>query len=185
MLYRVFPYRDGAGPLDDGGPLHIARALQGTGRHDNPDRYGALYASRVPEAAVAERLAAFRGQEVANADLVSAGGRPYALAEVDDDRLSPLVDLDDPAQLLRRALRPSRVATRDRAVTQPEALAIFEEGAAGLAWWSTLESAWTNVTLFAERAVPLLRVGTDPTPLTLDAPVVRAAAEAVGVRLGR
>ena len=55
-LFRVFPLLSGAAPTEDGGALHVARALQGPGRHDNPDRYGALYVSRVPDAAVAERL---------------------------------------------------------------------------------------------------------------------------------
>src|SRR3954453_4250030 len=70
-----------------------------------------------------------------------------------------LVDLDEPAVLRRERLRPSRVATRDRAVTQPQALALHEKHgeAAGLRWWSTFESQWLNLTLF-DRAASALRL---------------------------
>jgi hypothetical protein len=93
-----------------------------------------------------------------------------------------VVDLDDPGQLVARELRPSRVATRERATTRPLALAIFREGVSGFAWWSTLEAAWINVTLFAERAAPRLRV-TEIQLLSVRSPVVRLAAEALGIRL--
>jgi len=93
------------------------------------------------------------------------------------------VDLDDPRHLLSRRLRPSRVATRDRSVTQPIALTIFDQGHAGFAWWSTLEASWMNVTLFAERAVQTMVLTDPPQPLTVDLPVVRRAAELIGVRI--
>jgi hypothetical protein len=76
------------------------------------------------------------------------------------------------------------VATRNRALTQPIALAIFEEGSFGFAWWSTVEATWINVTLFAERAVPELRLGAAPEVLSLDHPIVRDAARLVGVKIG-
>ena len=88
-----------------------------------------------------------------------------------------------PRELARRRLRPSRVATGDRTVTQRVAVDLFEEGIPGFAWWSTIEASWSNVTLFAERAVPSLRVDGDPEPLTLRSPSVREAADAVGIRL--
>ena len=185
MLYRVFPARDGADPAEDGGPLFVARALQGPSRHDNPDRYGALYATRVALSAVAERLLRFRGQRLSDADLVRADGRRYALAAIDDAALTTVPDLDDPEELVRRRLRPSWVATSDRSVTQPIALQAFDEGAEGLAWWSTIEAGWSNVTLFAERAIPRLRVHGRAEGLTTVHPLVRAAAARFGVALGR
>src|SRR6266480_8059192 len=118
MLYRVFPMDPGAGPAEEGGALFVARAMQGGGRHDNPHRYGALYASREPESAVAERIQPFLGQVLAEADLRRADGRRYAVAALDDSGLTGVVDLDDPAELSRRGIRPSSVATHDRAVTQ-------------------------------------------------------------------
>lgn len=183
MLYRVFPFLPDADPSEDGGPLFVPRSVQGSSRHDNPASYGALYASRSAESAVAERIQPFRGRELTEAHLRRADGRRFALASIDDATLKGVIDLDEPRELARRALRPSVVATRNRAVTQPVALAIYEEGSPGFAWWSTLEASWINVTLFAERAVPELRSAHEPEPLSLDHPEVVAAARLVGVRI--
>lgn len=168
---------------DPGGALYVPREWQGDGRHDHPDYYGALYMSRVQESAVAERIQSFRGQTLEDADLRLEGGDAYALAAFDDSALDGIVDLDDPAELARRQLRPSVVATRDRMVTRGIALRIFEEGVQGFGWWSTLESAWPNVTLFAERASAQLTLVGNPEILTVRHPMVRVAAEAIGVQL--
>jgi hypothetical protein len=181
VLFRVFPFEPGAEATVEGGALFVPRGYQGSNRHDNPDRYGALYASRLSLSAVAERLQAFRGRTLADEDLVSARGRRYALATIDDSGAAPLVDLDDPQELIRLDRRPSAIATRHRQITQPVALAIFEEGAPGLSWWSALEASWTNVTLFAERAVPRLHVVEQPEPLSIASQVVREAAEFLGL----
>lgn len=83
------------------------------------------------ESAVAERIQAFRGQTLNDADLRLVGGAQYALATFDDSTLDRIVHLDDPSELARRQLRPSMVATRDRRVTGAIALRIFEEGVRG------------------------------------------------------
>ncbi len=185
MLYRVFPHLPGREPQDEGGPLFVPRERQGTGRHDNPDQYGALYVSRLPESAVAERIQPFRGQNLTDGDLARRDGARYALVALNDAGLTDVVDLDDPAELMRRDLRPSRVATRKRDATQGLARSMYDEGIPGFSWWSTLEAAWTNVTLFAERALPALIVDGEPEPLTIEHPAVRAAADLLGIRLGR
>ncbi|MBI4729875.1 MAG: RES family NAD+ phosphorylase [Acidobacteria bacterium] len=185
MLYRVFPFRRGAAPTDEGGALHVPRTRQGSGRHDNPDLYGALYVARAPVSAVAERIQAFRGQPLADADLRRADGTHLALASIDDAGLGLIVDLDDPQVLLERSLRPSGVATLDRGVTQTMARALFAEGVAGFEWWSVLEASWGNLTLFAERSVGVLGLPAGPEPLTLGHPALRAAAQALGIRLAR
>lgn len=167
--------------MEEGGPLHTPRFLQGEGRHDNPDQYGALYVSRSPESVVAEVLRSFRRHSLSNADLLSEGRR-RALVMIDDAELEGLLDLDDPRSLMARKLRPSMVATRNRKLTRRMALDIYNEGVPGFSWWSTIEASWINVTLFADRAVPSLRLG-EAQLLTIDHPTVRAAAEAVGVRL--
>ena len=182
MLYRVFPHVAGTEPR----PLAVPRAAQGAGRHDNPDHYLALYLARDPVAAVAERIQAFRGQELADGDLRRAGGAVLTLAAIDDSGLTPaLVDLDDPAILVRDRLRPSLVASLDRARTQRMALGYFERDAVGLSWWSTLRADWTNVTLFDVRVGPgALTVGALVT-LTVVEPVVVEAAARIGVNLPR
>jgi hypothetical protein len=183
VLDRVFPMKPGAGAGDEGGPLLVARAMQGGGRHDNPQRYGALYASRTAESAVAERIQPFLGQVLTDADLVRADGRRYALAALDDSTLTNVIDLDDPAELVGRSLRPSSVATHDRALTQPIALRLYDEGTPGFGWWSTLEASWSNVTLFAERVAGALTVDGAPQPLSTRHTALRAAAEALGIQV--
>lgn len=182
MLYRVFPHLPGRRPGDEGGPLHVPRARQGAGRHDSPDRYGALYASRSPVAAVAERIQAFRGQRLDEGDLRRRSGAHAAIVALDDAGLD-LVDLDDPAELVRRRLRPSGVATRERDVTQRSARSIHRDGVDGFTWWSTLEASWINATLFAERASPRLRLASEHEPLSLSHPALRDAADVLGIRL--
>jgi hypothetical protein len=182
MLYRSFPAQPGAEPTSQGGPLHAPRYLQGAGRHDNPDRYGVLYVSRIPESVVAELLRSLRRHEVSDADLRSEG-RAYALAAIDDAALEGLLDLDDPANLAARGLRPSGVATRNRRRTRRVALGIFDEGVPGFEWWSTIEGSWINVTLFSDRVTGSLQVAGEPEELSVSHPAVRAAAEAVGVLL--
>ncbi len=178
MLYRVFPYAPGTPPR----PLQVPRAAQGGGRHDNPDWYAALYLARDPVAAIAERVQAFRGQELDDDDFRRTGGSVLTLAEFTDRGLD-LVDLDDPAVLVRDGLRPSQVASTERTATQRIALRYFQMGAAGLSWWSTLRADWTNVTLFDVR-IPrgTLEAGT-LTALSVTEPLVLDAAAIMGIRL--
>jgi hypothetical protein len=163
--------------------LHVPRERQGVGRHDSPDLYGALYVSRSAVSAVAVRVQAFRGQTITDADLRLRVGAVLSLAAFEDAALGELVNLDDPAELVARGLRPSRVAARDREATRTIAQGLFHEGHAGFAWWSTLEASWTNVTLFAERAEGALVLEGQPEPLSVRHPVLRSAAELIGVRL--
>ena len=114
---------------------------------------------------------------------LSREGAQLSLAAVDDSELGDLLDFDDPRNLLERSLRPSRVATSEREVTQPMAVTLYEEGVPGFEWWSTIEASWINVTLFEDRVVDRLILAGEPEPLTLDHPAVREAAEAVGVLL--
>lgn len=183
MLYRLFPWSPLAGEGEPGGPFFNPRRQQGSGRHDRPDLYGALYLSRSEVSCVAEWLAAFRGQTLVEEDLTRTDGRSWALVGFDDSRVDQLIDLDEPDELSRRSVRPSRVATQRRPVTQQLAAALFAEGAAGFCWWSTLEASWANATLFAERALPRLALAGGPRPLTVDDPAFRGAADALGVRI--
>jgi hypothetical protein len=107
-------------------------------------------------------------------------GLPLAVAAMELPDNAELIDLDDPAVLRRRRLRPSMVATRDRSLTQPQALTAYRETeAVGLRWWSIFESLWANYTLF-DRAVSQLRLQA-VRPLTLDDAVVVEAADYLGL----
>lgn len=183
MLYRLFPWDPAADASASGGALFNPRAQQGSGRHDNPDLYGALYTSRVEVSVVAEWLVGFRGQVLAPDDFVRVDGRRLAIVGLDDAALRGTVDLDDPVELTARRWRPSTVATRTRSATQDVAGSLFAEGIPGFGWWSTLEASWPNVTLFAERALDGLRIADGPREIAIEHPVVRRAAAAVGVIL--
>jgi hypothetical protein len=176
ILWRVLPH-DPAAPEDGpGGALWFPRPLQGTGRHDNRDRYGCMYVAADPIASIAEALAPFRGSGPLVPALLTRNGRALTLAGIVLDDAAPLVDLDDPAVLLAEGLHPSRVATRARARTQADALRLHDAhpDAAGLRWWSRIEASWINVTLF-DRVARQLTLDS-VTPLALgDERVVRAA----------
>src|SRR6185503_3516823 len=171
-----FAWDERAGATGADGPLWFPRIYQGEGRHDNPDRYGCLYLSLSPLSTLVEQLARFRGQRLLPS-LLRRRGLPLALAELELDDDEALVDLDDPVVLRRERLRPSRVATRDRRITQPQVLALYDRHrrAAGVRWWSTYEGAWINVTLF-DRAIGQLRVQS-VRALSLEDPVVTEAAD--------
>lgn len=181
ILHRVFPRDPRAAPSEPGGSLFFPRGLQGYGRHDNPELYACIYASETRVSPVAEVLAPFRGSGELAPEMLERGGQPLALASLElPDRL-PLVDLDEPRTLTAERLRPSQVATRRRSLTQAQAAGLFEanEQAAGLRWWSSLESLWINVTLF-DRAESVVAVG-ELEPLTPDAEPVREAATLFGL----
>jgi len=158
ILWRVLPWDPSARPAAPGGPLWFPRPFQGAARHDDPARYGCLYAAEDPVSAVAEALAPFRGTGDLLPEMLTRMGRPLALAELALDDGAELIDLDDPAVLQREGLRPSQVATTRRARTRQDAVRLFDAhpGAAGLRWWSTLEASWINATLF-DRAAGRLR----------------------------
>jgi hypothetical protein len=114
--------------------------------------------------------------------MLRSRGLPLSLATIELDDAAVLIDFDDPTVLVHEELRPSQVATRDRAVTQPQALELFgrHADAAGLRWWSTWEALWANVTLF-DRARAMLRLVT-LTELTLETPAVVEAADLFALR---
>lgn len=166
---------------EPGGPLWFPRVGQGYGRHDNPDLYGCLYLAEDAVSAIAEPLAAFRGTGPLTAPMLIHLGRPLALAELALPDDVAVVDLDDPEVLVAERLRPSRIATRTRTVTQELAADLYRAhaDALGLRWWSTLESSWINWTLF-DRASDVLTV-TEVAELRIDDRTVREAAALLGL----
>jgi hypothetical protein len=183
-LYRCFAWNRRAKPKEPDGPLWFPRSLQGEGRHDNPDLYGCLYLSERDVSSVVEQLARFRSQRL-TASLLRRRGLPLAIASLDLTDPANLIDLDNPRVLLRGRLRPSIVATRQRAVTQPQARALFERNrdANGLRWWSTYEAGWMNVTLF-DRAASKLQVES-VRELPIDDATVIEATEFLGLITAR
>ncbi len=181
ILNRCLAWNERAAPDAPDSALWFPQPYQGEGRHDNPAVYGCLYLSEQPLSCVVEQLARFRGQRL-TASLLRRRGLPLALAELELPDDARLVDLDDPAVLRRERLRPSGVATRQRGMTQPQALALHEEHAeaAGLRWWSTFEAQWLNVTLF-DRASSSLRL-VSVRALDVADDEIAAAADVLGLR---
>ena len=181
LLYRCFAWNERARDRETDGPLWFPQPFQGEGRHDNPGHYGCLYLSDQALSSLVEQLARFRGQRLLPS-LLRRRGLPLALAELELDDRAELVDLDDPLTLKREKLRPSRVATRHRSTTQPQALQLYQRHsrAAGLKWWSVYEAFWMNVTMF-DRAAAQLRVRSIRV-LTLGDPAVLEAADFFGLR---
>ena len=180
-LWRTLPLDSRVAPTEAGGALWFPREQQGYGRHDNPDLYGCLYLAEDAVSAVAESLAAFRGSGQMTASMLTRLGRPLALAELTLPDGAKAADLDDPDVLATERLRPSRIATRSREVTQRTAADLYRSNpdAAGLRWWSTLEATWINWTLF-DRAVPALELA-DVVELRIDDAIVREAAALLGL----
>jgi hypothetical protein len=181
ILHRCLAWNERAAPDAADGALWFPRPYQGEGRHDNPAAYGCLYLSEQPLSCVVEQLARFRGQRLTPA-LLRRRGLPLGLAELELPDDAQLVDLDEPAVLRRERLRPSRIATRERGITQPQALALHEKHgeALGLRWWSTFESQWLNVTLF-DRAASALRL-VSAKELDVAGDEIAEAADVLGLR---
>ena len=180
ILHRCFAWNDSARPEQPDSPLWFPRVFQGDGRHDNPEVYGCMYLTDREASGLVEQLARFRGQRLIESMLVRRG-RPLALAAIELPDDAELIDLDDPVVLRRLGLRPSVVATRDRSITQPQALAAYRDTSAeGLRWWSIFESLWTDYTLF-DRAGSRLSLR-DVRTLSLEDRAVVEAADSLGLR---
>lgn len=132
---------------------------------------------------MAEYIQGFRGRSISQGHLLRDGHglalTRISCAENDRDRL---VDLCDPSALDLHELAPDLIASRERDVTQPLAQRIWDLGYAGLRWWSSFWGDWHTVVLFVERLEGELEAS-EPEVLTLDTPALRAAADALEIRL--
>ena len=126
--------------------------------------------------AVSEVLQGFRSRRFQPA-MLRRFDRPLALVQVElpEDIAAQVVDLDDPAELLRLGLTPGLLASDDRVRTQTVAATVYASGASGLRWWSKLSGDWHGVVLFLDRA-PVERLEVDePELLTPEHPAVVSA----------
>ena len=177
MLYRVcVVHPDARKPTDNGHPLYVW-PRQGAGRVDDPaGDYRVLYVAGSAEAAVAEALGRFPRwtPPVLAPPPAAPPGSVLALAAYAGE---PVVcDLDDARRLTSLRLRPSRVVTRDRAVTQAWARRVHDAGQwHGVSWWSAYDADWTSVGLWDRSALAVA----DVTPLALDHPAVVAASDRI------
>ena len=186
QLFRVFAHHQSARPDSPGHPGYLHRR-QGSGRWDNAQTYGARYLSRSAMGAVGESFGN-HGRwlpSMFETPYLPGGRRALAVFEVPDDL--PVLDLDDPAELIRRQVRPSQIVKQNTGFTQPFALRVFHEqdgdGSqrwAGLSWWSFHRPDWTNVMLWETEEIrpPLALLRIEPLDLSHSA-VVDSANELV------
>lgn len=175
-LYRVFPWLERASADEPGHALYVAPP-QGYGRLDNPEHYLTLYASDQREGAVGE---AFGNLAIWTEDLLdgppSLPGSRRAIATFDASAAT-IINLDDPRTLVERELRPSRVVTRDRDVTQAWALQIHQEGEwSGIRWWSFHNPDWGSFGIWDLESMKLVEV----IPLDDERPLVEEVANQMG-----
>ncbi|MBN9608439.1 MAG: hypothetical protein BGO26_19615 [Actinobacteria bacterium 69-20] len=177
--YRVLPYLPAATDGEPGHPMFVPTST-GANRVDNPGAYDVLYLGDSPQCAVAE---AFGWAPRWNAGLLRGSpalpGSVRALVAYDLGGHAAVCDLDDADRLASLGLRPPRVVTRDREVTQAWARELFEGGQyAGVRWWSYYNPDWGSVGLWDSAALHV----TDVVTLTVDHPAfVAAAAEIIRI----
>lgn len=175
-LYRVLPYLESAAVGQPGHPLYVPPST-GANRIDNADAYDVLYLGDDSACAVAE---AFGWAPRWTAGLLrgspSLPGSVRALVTFHVDDVPGICNLDDAPRLVALRLRPSRVVTRDRAVTQAWALELFRSGEfAGVRWWSYYDPDWGSIGLWDTTGVTV----TDIVVLTPDHPAFTSAAMAI------
>jgi hypothetical protein len=179
-LHRVFPW-DATAPRGAPFAPDYVPPHQGSGRFDLAEG-PVLYLGESADHPVGEVLQGFRGRPFRDA-MLRRFGHPLALVRIDvpDDVAAGIVDLDDPARLLALSLRPSDVASDDRARTREIATRLHADGATGLRWWSRLSGDWHSVVLFLAR-VPMRRLAIGaPELLVRDHPAVVAACRSLGI----
>jgi len=172
MPWRVFPWDPNATLGEPFSPSYI-HPNQGSGRFDVAGTL-VVYLAETAVHAVAEKLQRFRGQKINARDLVESG-KTLALVECQLGKIK-LADLCDPAVLVKHAIAPDVLASRDAAKTQRVAAALHEAGYHGLRWWSALSGDWHTIVVF-QGDIDYAK----PEMLTLGHKAVQEASEALGI----
>lgn len=156
LLYRVFPWLPRAANGEPGHALYVPDK-SGAGRADSAGRYHALYLSSAPAGAVAETFGTLKLWTPRMFPRPDLPGSVRALATYDLPDMSPAFDLDDPDALKALGIRPSQVVTRDRAVTQSWALAVFQQRRwSGVRWWSYYDARWYSYAIWDVGALSIV-----------------------------
>ena len=183
-LHRVLYHIPGAAPTEPGGVLFIPR--QGGGRIDNPPDYDVLYVGDSQAGVCAEVFTRGKYRKERTVEMlrglpsIPASRRVLAWYEFDD--AAAICNLDDPRQLVGRAMRPSQVITRDYARSQAWALRLFAETRwAGVSSWSYHDARWTSVGPWEHTAIT--NFGFED--LSIDHPALAEAAAVLSIRIRR
>ncbi|MGH7707130.1 MAG: RES family NAD+ phosphorylase [Vulcanimicrobiaceae bacterium] len=183
-LYRVFSHDPNAAADEPGGVLFIP--TQGGGRIDNPDLYAVRYLGDSPAGACAEVFNSGKYRQDWSSEMLrphpKLPKRRRALAWFDLPDNAPICNLDDPRELTKQRMRPSRVIARDYATTQQWARKLFRQGRwDGVRWWSYHDARWASIGLWRNPKI----VGYGIETLTIDHPALHEAADALQIRFKR
>lgn len=187
-FWRVFPWNAAAAPGEPFTPQYVLpTGVQTGGRFDLSNVPTLYVALDNPAHAVAEVLQALRGRrEIRKSHLRrkvrGRGGvfHPLSIVEtwIPNEIYDRLPDLGNPETLVRFSIRPDDLASQDRGVTQRISRKLHDDlGLQGFRWWSAFRGEWHVGVLYMDRVDRFaLRYGT-PHPLTLEHPLVQAAAD--------
>ena len=142
LLYRVVPFAKDAVPYAPGHPTYRPKST-GLSRLDNPNDYDTWYFSMEESGAIGESFGNLSIWSDAMFEIPQFPDRRRCLATYVFDDSTPILDLDDAKELLRRGLKPSEVVQKIRPATQDWARDIFIERNdfgqrkwAGVRFWS-------------------------------------------------
>lgn len=149
LVYRIFPHDPSAPTGQPGHPLYEHRP-QRAGRIDHPD-YFVWYLAAQQEGAVGETFGNLATWDASmfQTPFLPTGRRALGIYRLPND--VRLLNLDDPAQLVARNLRPTQVVVRNLAVTQAWGHSIWSERDShdhasrrwdAVAWWSYHHPRW-------------------------------------------
>lgn len=181
LLHRVFPYRKAARAKQPGHPLYEHTPQRG-GRVDHPD-YHVWYLARTTAGACGEAFGDLHTWSPAMFEVpfLTDGARALATYELPDTLR--VLDLDDPAVLVARRLRPTQVVLRNLAVTQAWGHAAWAERDPdepaerrwdAVSWWSYHHPGWPVVASWLRpRLVDVQALDTDHPALVDAAQVLR------------
>ena len=168
-LWRIFPWDRVAA---EGAPFGASDVTprQVSGRFDLGGAPPVLYLGESAVHAIGEKIQRYRGQTLEPADLREFG-KPLSLVEA--TVVAPpasIVDLCDPAELVRFGCRPDQLMSRDVLRTQSIARKLYEGGLGGFRVWSALTGDWHSTVIFLGAVKPAgsITYG-NPTELTLTA----------------
>jgi len=180
LVYRIFPYLPTAASGEPGHPEYEHRPQRG-GRIDHPD-YFVWYVAAQPTAAVGEvfgNLATW-GNSMFAFPVLPGARRALGTYRLPGDL--KLLDLDDPAELVARSMRPTQVVVRNLPATQAWGHRIWSERDSlepsrrrwqAVKWWSFHRPSWDILASWERPDVELVE------DLALDHPAVRDAAMAL------
>ena len=184
-LYRVFDWDNSKKHYSNnpGSPVYIPRDKQGRGRHDIPQIDGIFYCSLSSHSAMAEQLYDFMNIKINDSIFNLSNGWTQALAEIEMEDNIKLADLNDSKLLVKYDIKPSEIITSDIEITQRIAKLFHEEKYDGIKWFSSIESCWTNVSLFASRTHGILKKSVKAiTPLSIRMQLVRETCDLIKVK---